>query len=577
MSPQWRVAPAAPQEFHERFPDLHPVTRQLLWNRGVTGPDAVPAFLAPDYYRDLHDPFLFRNMRLACERVWRAIETKEPAVIHGDYDADGITGSVVLMTTFRAVAAALSGDPSLFSSHIPHREKEGYGVRSATVELLASRGAKLLITVDCGIGCADEIALASKLGMDTIVVDHHQIPTQIPECVVLHPLVEGETYPFKKLAAVGVAFKFACGFVRFAAERGVKLEPNFEKRLLDLVAIATVTDVMPLVGENRALEKFGLIVLNRTRRPGLKALIETSGLEFGKMDTTSVGFGLGPRINAASRMDHADLAFTALMAETEEEANSAALVLDRLNRERRSATEGMMSHARASVAEAGVKKVHCVLGDGWPAGLVGLVAGKLVDETGAPTFVFGREGERIVGSGRSVPGFDVVAAMESARACLTRFGGHPQACGLTIMGEENYHAFVRQVETYAEATLAGVELAPQIAVDVEIALSQATWELVAEIKRLEPYGEGNPRPRLLLSGVTLVRADIVGKTGTHARLHVRGDAPREAIIIAFGQAEQAKSLVPGSRIDVVVEIGENEWNGTKKIELKAIALRVTTG
>ena len=231
-------------------------------------------------------------------------------------------------------------------------------MRPATVELLASQGAKLMITVDCGIGCADEIALATERGMDTIVVDHHQIPPQIPKCVILHPLVEGETYPFKKLAAVGVAFKFACGFVRFAAEHGVILEPNFEKRLLDLVAIATVTDVMPLIGENRALEKFGLIVLNRTKRPGLKALIETSGLSSGRwtpIRSASASRSTPPAHGAR---------LVGFRSWLKQKKNTAALVLDRLNRERRAPPRGCRRRRAAGPAQ----KCIGVLGDGWPAG-----------------------------------------------------------------------------------------------------------------------------------------------------------------------------------------------------------------
>lgn len=570
MRSRWQVAPPPSQEMRQRFPELHPVVLQLLANRGITSQEAVDEFMLPDYGQDLHDPFLFREMERACERVWTAIERGEKVVIHGDYDADGITGSVVLMTTFRAAAKKLGKDPSLFTSYLPHREKEGYGVRPDTVEALARDGATLMITVDCGIGCAAEIALAKERGMDAIVVDHHQVPERIPECVILHPLVEGETYPYKSLAAVGVAFKFACGFVAYAARKGAPLEVGFEKWLLDLVSIATVTDFMPLIGENRTLERYGLVVLNKTRRPGLRKLIEAAGLEFGSLDTVSVGFYIGPRINAASRMEHAELAFRCLMAETDEEAAALAEKLNQTNRDRQRYTEEIMTAAKAAVAAMGEKKIYCVLGEGWSAGIVGLVAGKLVSELGRPVFVFGKEGDRIVGSGRSIPEFNVVSAMQRAKDHLARFGGHPQACGLTIEGEENYAKFCGVAEEYAEEILAGKDLRPVIPVEAELRLSQITWDLVNAVASFEPFGEGNPRPRFLLRDLLVSAADVIGKNRNTVRITARGDLPKEAKFIGFNFVAKAEGIGPGSRIDAVVEIGVNAWNGRKEIQLKLV-------
>lgn len=570
---QWKTAAPPSEEVRLRFPELHPVVLQLLWNRGIVDQEAVDEFLNPDYGDDLHDPFLFRDMERACERVWRAMDLGEQVVIHGDYDADGISGSVVLMSTFRALAVKRGKDPDLFTSYLPHREKEGYGIRPATVEMLAARGDKLMITVDCGIGCAAEIALATEKGMDTIVVDHHQIPEKIPQCIILHPLVEGETYPYKCLAAVGVAFKFACGLIRYAARQGVEMDAGFEKWLLDLVAIATVTDFMPLIGENRTLERYGLVVLNKTRRPGLKKIIETAGLTPGELDTTSVGFYIGPRINAASRMEHAKVAFETLMAATEEEATVLATKLHELNTDRQKYTVEIMKAAHEQILAAPPKHVCIIMGDGWSAGIVGLVAGKLVNELGMPVFVFGKEGERIVGSGRSIHGFNLVKGMERAAKYLARFGGHPQACGLTIDGEANYRGFCEVMQQCADEQLGGKDLRPTIEVECELLASQASWQLIEELEKFEPFGEGNPRPKFLMSNLLLTTLDIIGKTGTHARLGVRGDSPREVKLIGFGLAETAKRFAPGSHIDAIVEIEVNEWNGSRRIQLKAVDLR----
>ncbi|HTM68438.1 MAG TPA: single-stranded-DNA-specific exonuclease RecJ [Candidatus Binatia bacterium] len=573
MQSRWRVAPELSDEVRLRFPEAHPVALRLLANRGIaTSQEAIDEFVQPDY-EDLHDPFMFRDMERACERVWRAIENGEKVVIHGDYDADGITGSTVLMTTFRDAAKRLGKDPGLFASYLPHREKDGYGVRPETVERLAAEGATLMITVDCGISCRAEIALAAEKGMDTIVVDHHQIPEKIPECIILHPLVDGETYPFKKLAAVGVSFKFACGFIAHCAKKGSPFEPGYEKWLMDLVSIATVTDVMPLVGENRTLERYGLIVLNKTRRIGLRKLIEGAGLEYGSMDTMSVGFSIGPRINAASRMEHAELAFKCLMAETEEDAVLYAERLNQANRDRQKYTEQIMAAARAMMAEMGDRKIYCLCGDGWSAGIVGLVAGKLVSEVGRPVFVFGKEGERIVGSGRSIPGFNVVATMERAKAYLARFGGHPQACGLTIEGDANYAAFCREADAYAEEMLAGADLRPALDIDAELRMSQVSWELVEWMEKLEPFGEGNPRPKFLLPDLAVSAVDVIGKNRNTVRIAARGDLPKEAKLIGFNFVQKAEGICPGMRVDAVVELGVNAWNGRKEIQLKLVDVR----
>lgn len=572
---RWDIAGPPSDEMRKRFPELHPVTVQMLWNRGITTQEEVDGFLELDYGQDLHDPFLFRQMEEACARVWRAIQDGEKVVVHGDYDADGVTGSVVLMTAFRTVAEKLGKDPSLFSSYIPHRENEGYGVREETVRKLADGGATLLITVDCGISCAKEIATARSLGMDTIIVDHHQFPDELPECVIVHPLVPGETYPFKHLAAVGVAFKLACGFFRFSAKRGVAVGEGDEKWLLDLVAIATVTDFMPLIGENRTLEKYGLVVLNKTRRKGLRKICEVAGLEPGTIDTQSIGFGIGPRINAASRMEHAELAFRTLMAETDEEAARLAEELDRCNRDRRRYTDRVYQEALAAAAEDAGKPVRVVLGEGWSAGIVGLVAGKLVSELGVPVFVLGKEegGERIVGSGRSIHGFDVVKAMDEAAHVLARYGGHPQACGLTIMGRANFDEFKRIIEARAERELGGTDLRPALSAECELRTGQMTWELIDELERFEPFGEGNPKPLFVLRDLLVSSVDVVGKTGTHARIGVRGDTPKEIKMIAFGLAERMRAHPPGSRVDALVEVGVNQWNGTRRIQARVIDVR----
>jgi len=571
----WRKSPPPAPEALKLFPELDPLIVQMLWNRGLRTQEAVDEFLLPDYGQDLHDPFLLRDMERACARVWRALERGERLIVFGDYDADGVTGSTVLLSTLRALARRLGKDESSIGSYIPHREKEGYGLRSAAVEAMAKDGARLLITVDCGIGSAAEIALAKKLGIDTIVVDHHHVPETLPEAVILHPSAPGEPYPFKFLAAAGVAFKFASGLIAYAARQGVELEIGFQKWLLDLVAIATVTDFVPLVGENRTLEKYGLIVLNKTRRPGLRRLIEVAGLIPGRIDTVSVGFHIGPRLNAASRMDHGELALDTLMAEDPAQASELAERLNQLNADRQKLTENIFQTARSAVQERADRRIHIVAGDGWPAGVVGLIAGKLVSDSGLPVFVFGKEGDRYVGSGRSIVGFDLIECLERGKEFLARYGGHSQACGLTIEGEDNYAGFCRAAESHAEQALAGRDLRPVLEVDGVLRLEQVNWELIDWLAKFEPFGEGNQRPRFILKDLLVTSLHPVGKTGRHLRIGVRGDSAKEMKMIGFNLAERSAELRPGSRIDAVVELGVNVWNGNKSIQLKVIDCRPT--
>ncbi|MEA3249692.1 MAG: single-stranded-DNA-specific exonuclease RecJ [Patescibacteria group bacterium] len=568
---KWKNAEPVSAALRDGFPELHPVTVQLLANRGITTQQEIDEFLLPDYGQDLHDPFIFREMEEACARVWNAATRREKVVIHGDYDADGVTGTAILLSVFREIAQEVGGDSEAFTSYIPHREHEGYGLNMDTVKKLAADGNNLLVTVDCGISNADEIARVKELGMDAIVVDHHQVSEKVPECTIIHPLAPGEKYPFKGLAAAGVAFKFAAAFLDYARRSGVEVPEGREKWLLDLVAIATVTDIMPLLGENRTLEKYGLIVLNKTRRPGLKRLIEAAGLEPGQLDTVSVGYYIGPRINAASRMDHADLALDTVMAKSDEEAQELAQKLNLCNAERQKRTEEMFRKAKKMVDPS--KKVQVVVGDGWSAGIVGIVAGKLVTELGMPAFVLCRQKDHIVGSGRSIPEFDVMELLNEASDVLARYGGHPEACGLTIEGDENLNEFIRIAGECAAKKLDGADLRPTLRVECELKTSQVTWELVNELEKFEPFGQSNPKPLFMFHNLMLNSLYPVGKDGKHVRVGVKGDAPKEFKMIGFGMTERMSEFTPGSAIDAVAEVGVNEWNGSKSIQLRLVDVK----
>lgn len=557
------------------FKDYPLALASIFYNRNIKTKEEAEVYLKPDFARDTHDPFLFKNMNVAVDRIFKALKNSENIVIYGDYDADGVTGSAVILSTLKHLVQA-GGYEEHLSYYIPHRENEGYGLRVEAVEQLARDGANLIITVDCGIGCAVEIARAKELGIDAIVVDHHEIPANIPEAIILHPRVEGETYPFKYLAAVGVSFKLACGLYARAREMGLAIDVGAEKWLLDLVSIATVTDVVPLVGENRTLEKWGLVVLKKSRRHGLKMILEQAGVKTERIDTTTIGFVIGPRLNAASRMEHGKLALEALLTENVESAMAAVAKLNELNQARQKVTETIYRQAKIMLEEKwSISPVHIVAGADWSAGIVGLIAGKLMNESGRPTFVFGRIGDRYVGSGRSIPGCNVVTGMELARAHLFRFGGHAQACGLTIDGEENFLAFAKIMEDYVATTLASSDLGPTLDITAKLRPVDLNWNLVNLVESCAPFGEGNPKPYFVLACVELRQKNLVGKTGDHVRAYL-GDGALSHWCIGFGMKDEFEKFAIGAKLDVVVELGSDLWNGERKISIKMVDLRAAT-
>ncbi|MBI4592391.1 single-stranded-DNA-specific exonuclease RecJ [Candidatus Uhrbacteria bacterium] len=577
MSPkQWIMAEVAPSSAALAFPELSPVAVQLLWNRGMRTPGEGGVFLGPDWTRDTHDPSLFRNMPAAVDRVFRSLEAREMIAVHGDYDADGVSGSVVLMSTLRDICRVLGFDETKLSVYIPHREKEGYGFSPATAETLrGERDARLVITVDCGISNEPAISLAKNAGIDTIVCDHHTMPEILPaSAVLLHPLVPGETYPNKNLCGTGVAFKLASALIQEARRRGAAFPEGYEKWLLDLVAIATVTDVMPLTGENRVLESFGLHVLNKTRRVGLRKLFEVTGITPGAIDTWTIGFQIGPRINAAGRMRHAVNAFNLLMSEDEAEADQLAHELQQTNLDRQKASDAMYQAAKLQIGEVGDRRLLVAVAEGWSAGLVGLVAGKLMNDFNRPMIVVGKDGEQYVGSGRSVPSFDITAALHRASAHLDRFGGHPQACGFSTSGEERFAQAIEAITTYADGELKDADFAHALKIEAAWPLSGVTWEFQKTLDRFAPFGEGNPMPIFLATDVEVVRLLPMGKEGKHLRLSVRDPVARTTHqVVAFGFGHLAGRLSLGAHLDIVYQVSINEWNGNRELQIRAVDVR----
>ena len=568
---RWLVQEPITPQIKEQFPELDGTILQLLWNRGLRTQEEMDIFLGPDWSRDAYAPELFTNMKQAVHRVFEALEKKEVITIHGDYDADGTCGTAVLMTTLRELCRVLSFDERKMSSYIPHREKEGYGVSIETIEHLhAHEQTNLMITVDCGISNKTAIDRGQELGIDTIVCDHHTMPAELPSAILIHPLVPGETFPNKQLCGTGVAFKLASALIHEARRRGAQFPEGHEKWLLDLVAIATVTDVMPLTGENRVLEKFGLLVLNKTRRKGIQKLLDVAGSTLGQLDTVSIGFQIGPRLNAAGRMTHASEALDLLIEEDDLRATTLAQRLHEINIQRQKASQRMYEQAKAQVGSAEGESLIVAYQDGWGAGLVGLVAGKLINDYHRPVFVAGKDGEKFVGSGRSIEGFDVTKALHHASEFLDRFGGHPQACGFSVTGEERFHKAIAMMKAYAVEQLKPEDLEPRLKIDAEILLDDIGWELFDAMQAFHPFGTGNPIPLFVSRGVRVSSFSTVGKESGHLKLRLQSQTGKLVEGIGFGFGTWAEKLTLGAQIDVVYEIQVNEWNGNRQLQVRIV-------
>jgi single-stranded-DNA-specific exonuclease len=502
-------------------------------------------------------------MRKAVDRLMKAARSGEKIVVHGDYDADGVSGSVVLHSTLKALGADVS-------VYLPHREKDGYGMNAPSIEKMAADGAKVIVTCDCGISSGKEIALAVSLGIDVIVTDHHTLPPELPPAhAILHPLREGETYPFRHLTGGGVAFKLCQALWKEAG-----LPAGHEKWLLDMVSISTVADMGKLVGENRALVHYGLVVLNKTRRLGLKTLIDGVKRDGETLDATSIGFRIAPRINAAGRMEHADAAFGLLTAETAEDADVRAEVLHAHNADRQKATAAIMEEAYVMGAAQASQSAIVVAGQGWPAALCGLVASKLVDEHYRPVIAVGRdEHGRYVGSGRSIPGFDVTGALRVCAEHILKFGGHPAACGMTIVGDANFEAFKKAFVAHADAAIGSSDLTPSIHIEEEAAVHEISVGLIKELKALEPHGEGNPRPRFLLRGGRVASSRQVGAESKHLQLTVVDDKGGRLKLIGFGFGPMMAELPIGRPVEAAVELDLNEWNGRVEPQGRIVDIR----
>lgn len=565
MTKKWLVAKKIGEDLKKQFPEIDPVALQLLNNRGLATQQSIDEFLHPDYGRDVHDPFAFRDMDRAVMRISKAIAAGEKITVHGDYDADGVSATAIMVTVLKALGAQIH-------VHIPHRSLEGYGLSEKTVHELDKNGTKLIVTVDCGIASQKEVALANSKGIDVIVTDHHEQQPELPPAfAIINPQVEESGYPFRGLSGSGVAFKLAHALC--IRDGGKRLKEGFEKWLLDLVAIGTITDCMPILGENRTLVKYGLVVLRKTRRLGIQELVKQIGITQESLDSNAVGFMIGPRLNAAGRLEHANTAYELLLTEDREEAERIAVGLGKTNQDRQRMTEKIVSLAKKQIGEVKDEKILFAIGDGWIPGIVGLVAGRLLEEYSRPVLIMGaKENGEIVGSGRSIPSFDVTRALIETRDLLDHFGGHAVACGFSLSSGK-LDDFKKRMTKLAEAKIKTGDMVKCIQIDTEVRLKEVNWGLVELLNQFEPFGEDNTQPRFVAYGLTVMDLQKVGNDGKHLRLVVKHDEEIEKII-AFGIGNTwGNQLKIGDVVDVVFELSIHEWNGNREIQLKLVDIK----
>ena len=571
MQKKWIIAETAPAEFYRQFPEINPVILQLLYNRGIKTQVEIDEFLTPEYSNNIHDPFLFRDMSLAVKRIFKAIKNKEKIVVYGDYDADGVSSSIVMMETLQALGANVR-------VYLPDRCKEGYGLNLPAIQSFVKWGAKLIVTVDCGISNKKEIAEAYKLGMEVIVTDHHCEPLELPEAeALINPQLSFENYPWKNLAGVGVAFKLAQALlISQMEELGEEIVSfGWEKWLLDLVAIGTVSDMMPLLGENRTLVKYGLIVLNKTRRPGLQALLKEANIDGKELDSFAIGFQIGPRINAAGRLQHARVSFDLLSAEEKNTAEEMAIGLGNINKERQKIIEKIIREVDLDFKAEDVGNLIFVNGKNWPVGVVGLAAGRLMDKWYRPAIVMTCNGDQLVASGRSIPEFSFTETLQALENYFAHYGGHNKACGFTLKSKDILEEFKKEFARLVDEKIGQMELIPKLLIEKEIKLEDINWDLFENLSKFEPFGQDNEHPRFLIRNLQVVGLQKVGKNSNHLRIMVNNQNSEIKTLIGFGLGEEwGNKLKVGDMIDAVLEISVNQWNGTRELQRRVVDLKI---
>ena len=601
----WRLLPIVPTDFVGQHPGIDPVILQLIYNRGLIKPEEIVEFLADELNPKLvrligesgapafYDPFLFRDMEKIVDLIIEHIKKGNKIVVYGDYDADGVTSSVILLEAINI----LHGQAEVY---LPDRVSEGYGLNQAAIKQAADQGFKLMITVDNGIRNKEEVAYAKSLGIDIIITDHHVLPEDrkdLPDCLFLNPSDKTDNYPWPFLAGVGVAFKLVSALLVKASLPDKQKQLILEK-CLDLVATGTVADMVSLLGENRLLVKQGLKILNQNKRLGLNELIKAAKINSTRqLEAWNIGWQIGPRLNAASRMSHANSAFALLTTTDPEEAKELASELNQRNISRQQITEEIMTAVEAQIDPNNLPALIIgVAGEDqfWNEGVIGLVAGRITEKYYRPSLVitrlieeaeFDAEQNKLVpkkvtfkGSGRSVEEFNMIAAVEECSSLLDKYGGHPMACGFSIISEDNLKSFKDKMQSLAVGKLKNCDLQPKLKIEAELKLADINLKLAEQVIALGPYGQNNPQPRFADYNLRVDDITTMGFENQHIKLRLsNSNAGVKSVsiwAIAFGAAESYKGFQVGDKIDLVYYLDINDFNGRRETQLKIIDIRL---
>jgi single-stranded-DNA-specific exonuclease len=541
---------------------------RILANRGVLDTNEAGKFMSPSLDH-LHDPLVLPDMEKGARRIVAAIRSKEKILIHGDYDIDGVTSTALLVRTLERLDANVD-------YKVPHRRKDGYDIKPAAVEHAHQQGTKVIVTCDCGTTALSSADTAHKLGVDLIVTDHHEPGPVLPKAYALiNPKRKDTSYPFPELAGVGVALKTAQAIAGF-----MDINPaTVLKAYLDLAALGTVGDVAPLLGENRAIVRHGLVSMSNSKKTGMQAAIKSTGYSGKVLSPYFIGFVLGPRLNAVGRLEDAATSVRLLLTTDENEAGGIMSRLEEMNNERRVVQDTIMREAMELISAKNMDSMRVLILSkaGWNSGVVGIVAGRLCEQFGMPTILLSEDPRtgHCHGSGRSVPGFHMKEALEMCADLLLRSGGHAGAVGLALL-REHLDEFEDRLNKIALEIIPEEEVGPRIDVDAELDVSSVSMEIAAVIQSMEPFGCGNPEPVFVSSGLLVSHTQTMGADGGHLKLFFEGDDAKPLECIAFKWGQHRNLFPPGAVVDVCYNLRINEFNGNRNTQMVAIDIRKTS-
>ncbi len=573
MQKNWEIKSKIKGSSLKKYADVNPLILQILFNHGINNKEEIYDFL--DEVGMVHDPFLFKEMDDAINLIISHLKKKNKITIYGDYDADGVTSSAVLFNVLNLFKAEVE-------VYIPHRVYEGYGLNKNAIESLNKTGTNLIITVDGGIRGKEEVKIAKDLGMDIIITDHHIPPSlqdDYPDCIIINPLSKGETYPFKYLAGVGVAFKLASALIS-KSKLNDKDKQKLIEQQLDFVAVGTIADCVKLRGENRSLVKKGLKELDKAKRLSLKELAKISGFKENlKYDSWNIGFQIAPRLNAVGRLDHAETAFKLLVENDEKKIKKLVLKLNERNSQRQSYTLELLDHVEDSLKNQ--KNNSILIGicpssreseNNWNEGVIGLVAGRLSSKYYRPALVLTETEDGFKGSGRSISEFNLIEAIEKCAPFLEKYGGHPMACGFSLQ-KKNLEKFSKKIIEISNQEIDIKTFKPKIIIDQEMNLEDFDLELMGELEKLKPFGQENEKPIFMTKNLLILDFVTMGADNQHLKLRLKSEKSKVISALAFSQAEKWQDIKIGDIIDMAYYAEINNFNGKREVQLKIIDIK----